>query len=292
MQSERRKFLRGSAYLAASFALPQSMPATTLAAEASKPAGGTDVETSLLAFFSAKGYRKIAPKPLVADNHDFNGGLRYDDTGTVELPGQMIVQPAARLSDIAEKGRPDVLPLFHIFRCDAQAGQNRDDLFALAIAYLTGPLRLDAARLAIVSIPPFTQLKTTVQLSGVDWERQVHLRDPDAAFKAGDGSGIFRHPGPDYVPAMPTAGIYYRLDGGAGDPPKVHPLPAAWTEIGEFMIADNGEAFFVFGVERLQLAATGSIPSWGEQLPNLLNRIRRDAGDRAMPPGAKTFSAS
>lgn len=292
MQSERRKFLRGSAYLAASFALPQSIPATTMAAEASKAAGAMDVETSLLAYFSAKGYRKIAPKPLVTDNHDFNGGLRYDDTGTVELPGQMIVQPSARLSDISEKSRADVLPLFHIFRCNVHTGQNQDALFSRAIAYLTGPLRLDIARLAIVSIPPFTQSKAAFQRSGVDWERQVHLRDPDAAFKAGDGSGIFRHPGPDYVPAMPTAGIYYRVDDGAGDPPKMHPLPAAWTEIGEFMIAGDGAAFVGFGVERLQLASTGAIPSWDDQLPNLLRRIRREAGNGAMPPGAKIFSAS
>lgn len=289
---ERRQFLRGSAYLAASFALPQSMPVPAMAAEALKSGGATTVEKSLPAFFSAKGYRTIAAKSLVTNRPEFNGGLRYDETGTVDMPGRMIVQPCARLSDISEKIRPDILPLFHIFRCNAHPGQNKADLFASSLAYLTGPLQLDPTRLAIVSIPPFAQIRATLPEAGVDWDRQIHLRDPDAALKAGDGSGIFRHPGPDYVPAMPTAGLYYRLDDGAGDPPKVHPLPAAWTEIGEFMMADNGTAFIAFGVERLHLASAGTIPSWNEQLPNLLNRIRQDAGNGALPSGAKTFSAS
>lgn len=278
--------------MAASVVLPPAMTAAAMAADARKSDEAASVAKSLSTFFSAKGYRGIGSKPLVTDNPGFNGGLRYDETGTVDMPGRMILQPCARLSDIPEKNRSDILPMFHIFRCNAHAGQKRDELFALCLAFLTGPLGLDPARFAFVSIPPFERLKAMVLEADIEWERQIHLRDHDAAWNAGDGSGIFRYPGPDYVPALPTAGLYYRLDDSGGDPPKIHPLPAEWTEVGEFMIAENGNAFFGLGVERLQLASSGSIPSWQEQLPRLLNRIGRDAGGGPLPPGKDAFSAS
>lgn len=263
-----------------------------MTADTSKSAEFSRFENSLLSYFSAKGYRENAARPINLDNHNFNGGLRYDDTGIVDTPGRMIVQPCARLSDIREKHRRDILPLFHIFRCNLHVGQNREDLLSLVLQYLTGPLQLDPTRLAIVSIPPFEQLKSPILISGIEWERQVFFRDPDAAFKAGDGSGVFRHPGPDYIPAMPTAGLYFRSEPGDAAPPKVYPLPAAWTEIGEIMIAENGSAFFGLGVERLLLAVSGTIPTWEAQLSTLLARIRQDTGDGAMPPGAALFSES
>ena len=177
-------------------------------------------------------------------------------------------------------------------RLDGKPGEDRADAFAHVFGYLLGPLSLDPARIAFVSIPSFEGLRPHATRAGVDWERHVVLRDPDAALKAGDGSGIFRHPGKPALPAIPTAGIYYWIGEGAAGPAETHPLPGTWTEIGELFIAENGGADFGLGLERLAFAATGKMATWDEQLPRLMAQIERDSARGATPPGKTIFAKS
>ena len=133
-------------------------------------------------------------------------------------------------------------------------------------------------------------LRPHAEKAGVDWGRQVVLRDPDTALKAGDGSGIFRHPGKPELPAIPTAGIYYWVGDGTAAPAETHPLPGGWTEIGELFIAEKGGASFGFGLERLAFAATGKIATWDEQLPRLMAQIERDSPRGTTPAGKAMFT--
>jgi hypothetical protein len=290
MKIPRRGLLKQGALFAAAMMLPQTVANRVAAQQGASTADVGRIEASIVTHFSNKGFRQVGPAPLVTENFGFNGGLRYDDTGVLEAPASFVVQPCARTADIAERQRGDVLPFFHIFRFDGKPGEDRTDAFAHVFGYLTGPLKLDPASLAFVSIPSFEGLRPHATRAGVDWDRQVVLRDPDAALKAGDGSGIFRHPGDRTLPAIPTAGIYYWVGQGAAAPADTHPLPGAWTEIGELFIAENGGAAFGFGLERLLFAATGEMPTWDEQLPRLLAQIDRDSPRGSPPPGEAMFT--
>jgi hypothetical protein len=285
----RRGLLKQGVLFATAMLLPQT--AAKRAAAQAAPSGGETgrIEASLGSYFSKKGYRQIKAAPLVTGDAGFNGGLRYDDTGVFDTPATFVIQPCARTADIAEKDRVDVLPLFHIVRVDGKPGEDRADAFAHVVGYLTGPLNLDPARLAFVSIPSFEGLRPHAAKAGMDWERQVVLRDPGAALAAGDGSGIFRHPGKPALPAIPTAGIYYWVGQGAAAPAETHPLPDAWTEIGELFIAENGGASLGFGLERLAFAATGKMATWNEQLPRLMAQIERDSPHGTTPAAKAMF---
>ena len=289
MKFPRRSLLKQSALLATAMLLPRAAK-RAMAQAAPSAAGVGHIETSIISHFSKKGFRQAKAAPLVTDDPGFNGGLRYDDTGVFDTPATFVIQPCARTADIAEKNRADILPLFHIVRVDGKPGDDRADAFVHVIEYLTGPLDLDPARLAFVSIPSFEGLRPHAAKTGMDWERQVVLRDPDMALAAGDGSGIFRHPGDPALPAIPTAGIHYWIGQGTPAPAETHPLPGTWTEIGELFIAENGSASFGFGLERLAFAATGKMPTWDEQIPRLMAQIERDSPRGTTPPAKAMFT--
>jgi hypothetical protein len=290
MKIPRRGLLKQGALLATALLLPKTGASHAAAATMPSNAEADRVEALIVSHFTKKGYRQAKAAPLVTDDAAFNGGLRYDDTGVLKAAGAFVIQPCARTADIAEKDRVDVLPFFHIVRFDGKPGEDRADAFAHVVGYLFGALGLDPARLAFVSIPSFEGLRPHASKAGVDWERQVVLRDPDAALAAGDGSGIFRHPGDHMLPAIPTAGIYHWVGDGAAARAETHPLPGAWTEIGELIIAENGGAAFGFGLERLLFAATGKMPTWDEQLPRLLAQIDRDSPHGSPPRGKAMFT--
>ena len=285
----RRGLLKKGAVLATAILLPK---ATTLHATTPKPGPSPEiarVEATLIAYFTRKGYRQIAPAPLVTDDHGFNGGLRYDDSDVRVMPGTFFIQPAARTSDIAQRHRGDVLPIFHIFRLDGKRGEGRNDAFTILMGYLEGSLNLDPARLAFVSIPSFEGMRPQIERAGFDHDRQVYIRDPGEALQAGDGSGFFKHPGNRTYPAYPTAGVYYWVGDGAAPSVKLYPMPAGWTELGELFIAENGIASFALGVERLAYAATGRIPPWDAELSRLMAHIDHASAPGAPPPGKAMF---
>jgi hypothetical protein len=289
MKIPRRGLLKGSAVLAATMLLPNRARL-----HAATPGMGPSpevehAEATLVSYLSGKGYRQITPAPFVTGDDSFNGGLRYDDSGIAETPGTFFIQPCARTSDIADRHRKDVLPIFHILRFDGKPGEDRSDAFMLLMGCLEGSLHLDPARLAFVSIPSFKGLRPQVAKTGMTWDRQVIIREPGDALNAGDGSGFFRHPGDKAAPAIPTAGLYYWVGAGGPKPLTTYPLPATWTEIGELFIAEKGLASFGLGIERLAYAATGKMPTWNAQLSRLHAQIDRASAPGAPPSGKAMF---
>ena len=290
LPTSRRIVLKAGAALGAGLALPHAViaagdDATEATAEFER------VRSALVGGFSADGFREIEPQPIVTGNDGFNGGLRYDDSHSGIRANTMLVQPCARVSDIAEKGRAGVLPMFHIFRCNLHASEGPDASLARALDFLDSLKGLETARLGFVSVPELERLRPLLVRAGVDWDRQVFLRDPKAAFEAGDGSGYFRHPGDDSLSEIRTVGVYYSTGRG---PAKTgtYPLPASWIEIGEVSVDSEAHFGLGFGVERLALASSGTAPTWNSQLKRLFAQIDRDGGSGARPPGRAAFEKS
>ncbi len=261
MTITRRRILQGGALIGLSAVLPQPLRAAGLADGDGFPKAFERIRSALLGYFGAEGYRQIAAAPLATGDPSFNDGLRYDETGVLTAADEMVVQPCSRVADRAEAGRRDLLETFHIFAAVGLPGVGTEAAFAQLMGCLTGPLGLDPARLSAVSVPAFDRLRPAVENAGLDWRRQVLIRAGEEARGAGDGSGHFRHPDPRRSVELPTAGLYYRLADSAAAPTR-HPLPAGWTEIGEFVLTgDPSTTSFGLGVERLALASTGRWPA-------------------------------
>lgn len=290
MPTPRRIVLKAAAALGAAFAMPRTVLAAG-GAPGTSSAAFERVRAALVDHFAADGFREVAPLPIVTGDDGFNGGLRYDDSHSVTAVDTMVVQPCARVSDIAEKGRTGVLPMFHIFRCDIHASEGPDAPMARALEALNAVGGLKPSRLGFVSVPELEALRPLLVRAGVDWDRQVFLRDAASALEAGDGSGYFRHPGDDGLPVLRTAGVYYFTGRGAAKA-GAYPLPPAWIEIGEVSINADDHLGFGLGVERLALASHRAAPTWDAQLMRLMARIDRDSAPGARPSGRASFEKS
>ncbi|MDA4844514.1 hypothetical protein [Hoeflea poritis] len=289
MGKKRRTILKAGAAVAAAALLPMK----ALARNPRRDGLSLDLPThmlheSMIDFFEGKGFTLVDHQPLVTGNEGFNGGLRYDDTETETLRGQMAVQPCARIEDIENKDDRAVLPLFHIFYVRSSEGMTPADSLSMLLEYLVNDAGLARGRFAFVTTREFEGLLPVLEKHGFDPENQVHYRDTDEALAAGDGSGYFRYPGnPDATP-FPTVGLYYktRIDAAA---PDTYPLPPGWTEIGEASIDDSVSLGFGLGTERVGYAQSGEIPGWRERLFLLYEQVDRHSPDNP-PSGRELFS--
>ena len=248
-----------------------------------------ELQASLLDYLAGPGYAQVEPAPLVTDDFAFNGGLRYDAVGVPKAPGQMVVQSCARIDDISDKQRADVLPLFSIFHWVPLSGTTGDESFILLHQTMTESVGLDTARMGFVSIPEFEDLRGTVEGMGMTWSEQVFIRDPDEARAALDGSGYWQRPAPGDGPMIPSAGLYYWLGDGMPDRPLGYPASGNWIEIADVGFDSGVDLSASCGLERMVLAATGDYPTWDERLEELMKRIA--ASDRE-PPGKDLFEQS
>ncbi len=248
------------------------------------------MQEALVGHFAEMGYTPVTAAPIVTDDEQFNGGLRYDETGLIDQPGQMAIQQCARLEDIEKRHRRDVLPLFHIFRCNKPLGFKSQQTLAQALAYLTDTLGIESSRLCLISTPRLEKYAPVLKRAHIDATRQVLLRDDAAALAAADGSGYFRFPGDPSADTFATVGLYCWIGEGVPMRPESYPPSEDWTEIGEASL-DEGESMgFAFGTERIVLATTGQMPSWQEQLVQLFEFIENDSGGGQPPSGRAEFA--
>lgn len=219
------------------------------------------VVQALTSFYRQEGYADVEPLPLQTGTADFNGGLRYDETGVFDGTNEMALQPVARMEDADRVDRRDVLFAFNIFATSWHSGDSLAASLERAFAVLIDPVGLSPDRFLLVSVPVFEAFRPTVESIGLDWDRQVVLRNADEARAAGDGSGYFRHPDPSIDLAVPTVGLHYWI--GERDPvvDRAYPLPADWTEVGEQGLDQEVTMTAAgMGVERLVFARTGLLP--------------------------------
>lgn len=266
MRAARRRLLEVAGLSALTAAFGTGANADTRSAAPPSYAGAfaadfDSVVQAMSSFYRQHGYNEIEPLPLQTGTAEFNGGLRYDETGVCGGPNEMVVQPVARTEDADRVDRRDVFFSFNIFGTSWHSDDRVSDSLERAFAVLFGPLGLDPGHLLLVSVPQLDILRPTVERVGIDWDRQVIIRDSDEARLAGDGSGHFRHPYPSVGVEMPTVGLHYWI--GAADPvfERAYPLSTDWTEVGEICLDPQIATLAVsLGVERLVLARTGLLP--------------------------------
>ncbi len=289
MKSKRRTILKGGVAFAAATILPASAHSNTAEPDRSLDQPTHDLHEILVGYFKDLGYEFLEPASIVTGDETFNGGLRYDETGLHEKRGQMAIQTCARVEDIGNKDKADVLPLFHLFYCITPLGLNSSDTLAQLLDYLTSTSQLDPGKFAFVTVPEFEPHLPMLEKYGFDTSRQIHFRNSEQAKQEGDGSGFFRFPGDPQADTFATVGIYYWT--GEGSPPKLaeYPPQPGWTEIGEASIGDETEFGFGLGTERLGLAINGSIPSWQERLVLLFEEIELASAGNP-PPGKDQFA--
>ena len=290
MTNPRHNILKGGALFAAASLLPTRLFSNEdfVGTDFNKAHAGK--QGALFSHFTEMGYTPVTAVSIVTDDEGFNGGLRYDETGLIAQPGQMAIQRCARLEDIERRHRRDVLPLFHIFRCNKPLGFKSQQTLAQALAYLTDTLSIDSSKLCLISTPRLEKFAPVLKRAHINAPRQVLLRNDVEALAASDGSGYFRFPGDANADTFATVGIYCWIGEGVPMRPENYPPSEDWTEIGEGSLDEGEPMGFALGTERVTLATTGLMPSWQEQLAQLFEIIEIDGGSGQPPSGRAKFA--
>ncbi|MCP4308797.1 MAG: hypothetical protein GY788_28760 [bacterium] len=250
----------------------------------------TDFETTmkeLRSFFGNLAFEEVPARPIVTDDHSHNGGLRFDADVSSLSPGHFVIQPSARVSDIKERARGDLLPMFHVFAGQLPEGETRESQARMLLGLLTGPFGLDPAKLAFASVAEVEVLRPLLEELGYDFGEKVLIRDRQEALRMRDTSGYF-FPDPLAPHFITSMGIYYRMteEGLAGF--SSYPPPLEWTEVAELTVDGISPPAIAIGLERLTLATTGRYPKWEHRLELLLEKVEEDAA--TPPPGIVDFT--
>lgn len=254
------------------------------------PTATDEVRDSALSWFPTHGFGSIPPLDLMTGDA-FNGGLRYDETGS-EDPEQpwMRLQPAARIEDIAERDRDGVLATFNIIGL-SHSEPDEDAIMPAVLRFLIDERNLDPANMLFVSTEAFRPYLDRIDEVSAD---RFLERPLEVAQAMGDGSGYFAPRGHPNGPAFPSVGLYYPVPGATpkGDP--VYP-PPGYIELAEIGLAPNagGGTLAGLGMERIAMAEGGDVPDFGETRLNLLRLLEDEAErtGRPLPEGYTQFAS-
>lgn len=245
----------------------------------------TETLTRLRSLLSDFGLTEAEPLSIASGIDDYNGGLRHDFDQSVLPPGAFVIQPLARVADIDEKSRADVLPLFHEVGCHP-ADADGPSTIRMMVRLLVDGFGLDPARLAFVSVPQADDMRLVLDDLDLSFTDKVHLRDEAEALAARDASGFF-FPDPFGDDYLVTMGVYYRIGDIAEPAPAAYPPSENWTEIGEIIISGEAAPLGIsIGAERLTFALTGNYPTWDQQLSALFALVEKESTE---PPGISEF---
>ncbi|MEZ5581674.1 MAG: hypothetical protein R3F37_01820 [Candidatus Competibacteraceae bacterium] len=138
-------------------------------------------------------------------------------------------------------------------------------------------------RLALVSIAALADYRDRLTEQGIEWNRQVVIRDTEQAKAAGDGSGYFKPVDHPEQPEAITVGLYLWTGEGQAPAIETYPLPEQWIEIGEVGLDKTSALAYGFGLERLVYAKTGLFPNWQEQRQQLLETVKAESAKTGAP---------
>ncbi|WP_299984117.1 hypothetical protein [uncultured Ruegeria sp.] len=245
-----------------------------------------DTLDHLKAAFGKFGFTESRSLSIATGNADYNGGLRHDFDQSALPTDTYIIQPLARVADVGEKARPDILPLFHEVGCHPGGTVSGRDTTELMVRLLTEEFGLNPSRIAFVSVPQADDMRAVLDAMDLPFAEKVLLRDEAEALTARDASGFF-FPDPLGEDYQVTMGVYYRVGDQDEPAPATYPPSANWTEIGEIIIGGEIAPLGIsIGAERLTFALTGQFPTWDQRLDALFAQI--DMG-HAEPPGIAAF---
>ena len=254
-----------------------------------------DVRDNALRYFGCRGFAESEPLGMIT-NSAFNGGLRYDETRH-DPPGapMVTVQTAARIDDIAQGSRPEVLASFTIFGIAIPGPAKPGMVLSSVMDFLMTERRLDRRRILFVTTEYFRPLGA--QVEGIEAYR-VFERSAAEAEAEGDGSGFFAPKGHPFAPREATVGIYYRLPGAGKESGDLSYPPVGYIEIAEVGIAPfggdaNRPQVGAIGLERVAMAEGEPSPGFEETRLNLLRIIEDEArrSGKELPPGYTMFAS-
>ncbi len=241
--------------------------------------------TRLKALFAELGFTESEPLSIVSGDAEYNGGLRHDFDQSALPSNAFVIQPLARVADVDEQHRPDVLPLFHEVGCHP-ANADGQTTTRLMMRLLTEGFGLDPSRIAFVSVPQSDDMRPVLDEMGLPFAEKVLLRNEAEALAARDASGYF-FPDPFGEDYIVTMGVYYRVGQTDEPAPGTYPPSANWTEIGEIVIGGEAAPLGIsIGAERLTYAVTGQFPTWDQRLGALFAQVEQDGAE---PPGLTAF---
>ncbi|MCP5425301.1 MAG: hypothetical protein H6970_09560 [Gammaproteobacteria bacterium] len=295
MNLSRRRFAVGSLFLPLGTALngaarsaeqqPKSQPVSDAQDDESGYAKAfANGREQVVDYHRKAGYRHLPGQSLIT-GQAFNGGLRYDDSGGLaDAPdGAMVIQVCARVEDLQFKERQEVLPYFHLFACNRRSDSGREQVLSQLLDLLVTTVGLPVRHLGLVSVSALEEYRSVLAEYGIDWDKQVSIRDLEQAKAAGDGSGYFRPEGHPEKPEYRTAGLYFWM--GDGPPPDLstYPPPKPWVEIGEVVLEKSMGFGYGLGLERLVYAQTRLLPGWRDGIAALSKQARMEAEENGMP---------
>ena len=246
---------------------------------------GTEAERRFARFASAMQCARLAELPLLTGDNSVNGGIRFDDEmAVVTGSSKWRLQRAARVGDIAHRMDPGVLPMFTIGFAILGDTNGQTQAFTsldAALQFLVQACGLPREGLSFTTTDTVAPIfngnggdaPPAFAVFGLDPSR-VTYRPHAEALAAGDGSGWFFDPRNSV--GLPTVSIEFTRGG-------------LTLELGE--VTPSG---FGLGMERLQWAMGGTLPTWSQALPAMLARIRNEArrAHVPLPTGYAQFVAS
>lgn len=287
MTLSRRHFIELSAYaclstgaLAACATKPKSNQRTAADGAADDTAiavGGVPIGFDT--FLEQRGFT-AAPAASLITGHAFNGGLRYDDDTGVHTGKTYVKQQVARVEDVANKSKPGTLPFFTLIGIDTSTPALANASAELILAYLTGVVGLDPKRMRVTTTQKSSAFLPLLAKYGINGA-QVRMRSWDDAVKDGAGSGYFAPAGHPAKPSAPSFSLEYVMPSGVE------------LEIAEICHGEgNGRSSGGIGVERVEMARTGQIPSWDSQLAALARAVQSESKrtGAAVPPGVAAIA--
>ena len=288
INKSRRDLFLGSAAVVASGAL-LGVPNVALAGSTASAAENAvlRLRQKLDHYMQELGYSEIQPKPLIVSDTSAgavckgasasaymqtNGGLRYDDELIGTSHASYVYQSAARIEDIPKKGLPNVLPYFTIAAIESDDLPDTGAMIDLIFSFLINNVNLAARNLSVTSTELIFPYKKNIMAFGIP-ERNITIRNLDAAKAAGQGSGWFLNPVTGF--STPSLSVEYQRG-------------RQKQEIAEIMILETSRSDLKgqgggIGMERLAWAQTGRMFTWEQRLPQLLEKIEAEAASRGVP---------
>ena len=161
-----------------------------------------------------------------------------------------VKQLVARVEDVAKKSAPGTLPFFTIISLDTSTPARASAAADLVLASLTGVVGLDPARMCVTTTRNSSAFFPLLAKHGIT-SAQVRLRSREEAVKDGAGSGYFAPADHPEKPSAPPFSLGYVVSDGLE------------LEIAEISHLDGeGRSSGGIGVERVEMARTGRIPTW------------------------------
>ncbi|MCB1793881.1 MAG: hypothetical protein KDJ70_05505 [Candidatus Competibacteraceae bacterium] len=252
-------------------------------------------ELTVLDYFTKSGFTRLPAMDLIT-GHDFNDGLRYDDTPQSYPPGRSVrIQDCMRMEDLPRKGEPGILPYFHILSLSIEKPAFRGELLTTMLDYLVTEGGLDPKKLVLVSTDRFRPFLPLLETRGIEAGRFVERNRAEAMAK-GDGSGYFNPLGHPYVTGQYTVSLHYALNAGGEKKLSEYPLPSH-LEIAEVAFDPDLEKsppreMGGIGLERLLLAQGKAIDDFDTSRKKGVAAVEAEAKRRmvALPKAYRRIS--